>query len=397
MHYLNNPFQVLLATSLALASADRLSHSQRRSRQFDGNVNGGIDFSGCVNDPDTGFCCVEREETVTSLQKDPILECTHKNVEKCHYTYVTQFSPAQEEVCEENFEKTCQVTFKQQAFNETVKKCYKPLEKICNGQGPEECRTVYESSCTTRYVEKQPGKFVGDTSCEKLPVEICGAGCVTEEGPEECHEKVIASLVDVPEEVCDLNPQKTCRFQTKLVPSLKPKHECTIIPQEVCNLKFTQPQQIEKPLKTRWCLDPSEPTPGESYEESATTPPVITRPPRPEGGPDTLPEPELPTYQSQLPERPTALYSANEIRGGRANSFLSQPVNLEVPSVNSFVPFESNFVQQQARNPFSSNRRQQGQRSRQSRGRFGNRSNGRRQQQSRRRGQQGQRGRFQQV
>merc|ERR1712183_314950 len=74
--------------------------------------------------------------------------------------------------------KTCQITFKQQAINETVQKCYKPLEKVCNGQGPEECRTVYESSCTTRYVEKQPGKFVGDTACEKLPVEICGAGCV---------------------------------------------------------------------------------------------------------------------------------------------------------------------------------------------------------------------------
>ena len=62
-----------------------------------------------------------------------------------------------------------------------MKKCYKPVEKVCNGQGPEECRTVYESSCSTKYVEKQPGKFVGDTACEKLPVEICGAGCVIQE------------------------------------------------------------------------------------------------------------------------------------------------------------------------------------------------------------------------
>ena len=31
-------------------------------------------------------------------------------------------------------------------------------------------------------MEKQPGKFVGDTGCEKLPVEICEAGCVFEEG-----------------------------------------------------------------------------------------------------------------------------------------------------------------------------------------------------------------------
>ena len=87
------------------------------------------------------------------------MECTHKNVEKCHYTYVTQFSPTQEEVCDETFEKSCQITFKQQAVEETVKKCYKPLTKVCNGQGEEVCKTVYESACTTKYVEKQPGEI----------------------------------------------------------------------------------------------------------------------------------------------------------------------------------------------------------------------------------------------
>ena len=55
---------------------------------------------------------------MTTLKKDPILECTHKNVEKCHYTYVTQFEPTSEEVCQENFEKTCQITFKQEASEE---------------------------------------------------------------------------------------------------------------------------------------------------------------------------------------------------------------------------------------------------------------------------------------
>ena len=141
---------------------------QRQGRQEAAEApTGGIDFSGCVDDPETGLCCVEKEETVKTIQKDPILECTHKNVEKCHYTYVTQFSPAQEEVCDENFEKTCQITFKQQAVEETVKKCYKPLEKICNGQGEEECRTVYESSCTTRYVEKQPGEKLNNLVFQK--------------------------------------------------------------------------------------------------------------------------------------------------------------------------------------------------------------------------------------
>jgi len=266
-------FVVVVTTVFGLTSADFVGlDAQQLARvgrqQDDGAVQGGIDFSGCTEDPETGLCCVEKEEEITTLKKEPILECTHKNVEQCHYTYVTKFKPSQEQVCEENFEKSCQITFKQQAFNETVRKCYKPVEKVCNGQGPEICQTVYESSCSTKYVEKQPGKFVGDTSCEKLPVEICGAGCVLDEGDEECHDKVIASLVDVPEEVCDLNPQKTCRYVTKLVPSLSPEHQCTIVPKETCILKFSQPEQVPQPLLTKWCLDPTEPAPGESYDES---------------------------------------------------------------------------------------------------------------------------------
>ena len=236
----------------------------------------GVDFSGCEEDPETGFCCVEKTECVASLKKDPILECTHKNVEQCHYTYVTTFTPSQEEVCEENFEKTCSITFNQQAYNETVRKCYTPVEKVCNGKGDEECTTVYESSCTTKYVEKRPGKFVGDTKCEKLPTELCGAGCSFEEGPEECHDKTVVSVVEQPEEVCDLNPQKTCRYATKLVPKLMPKHECTIVPKETCLLKFTTPRQIKTPLLTKWCLDPAEPEAGESYDEENARGPVLS-------------------------------------------------------------------------------------------------------------------------
>jgi len=238
---------------------------QRNDLPNDANP-GAIDFSQAERTAD-GRLCVIKETTVDTIAKDSILECVHKNIEKCHYTYVTQFTPAQEEVCEESFEKKCQITFKQQAVTENVKKCYRPLKKVCNGQGPEQCKTIYESSCTTRYVEKQPGKYVGETECEKLPVEICGAGCTTEEGPEECHNKEISALVDIPEEVCDLNPQTTCRLTTKLVPRLKPKHECTTIPQEVCNLKFSSPRIEKKPLRSEWCLDESPVQPDEIYPE----------------------------------------------------------------------------------------------------------------------------------
>jgi hypothetical protein len=321
-------FQLLVAGGLlTLAASDFVGHSHRRDRggrsqlqrggrQEEAPVSGGIDFSGCEEDPDTGLCCVEKEETITSLEKEPILECTHKNVEQCHYTYITQFSPSQEEVCEENFEKQCSITFKQQAYNETVRKCYKPVEKVCNGQGEEECRTVYESSCSTKYVEKSPGKFVGDTGCEKLPIEICGAGCTFEEGPEECHDKIIVSLVDVPEEVCDLNPQKTCRFVTKLVPRLKPEHQCTIVPKETCTLKFTQPEQVDKPLLTRWCLDPTPAAPGESYdEENALADPISSG--SATAAEPAYAEPEIPAYEPEVVAPDTSYLSPGGERRGR--------------------------------------------------------------------------------
>jgi hypothetical protein len=238
-------------------SDEPLQQVERHTRQSNAEnevIQGGVDFSQATRLPD-GRLCVVKEESVETFAKDPILECTHKDVEKCHYTYITYFKPTQEESCEENFEKKCQITFRQEAMQEMVRKCYRPIEKVCNGQGSEECQTIYESSCTTKYIDDGQGGFVGDTRCEKRPVEICGAGCVLEEGPEECHDKTVDTLVDVPEEQCDLNPQKTCRLITKLVPSLKPKQECTTVPKEVCVLKFTQPELRAKPLRTEWCLD----------------------------------------------------------------------------------------------------------------------------------------------
>ena len=59
----------------------------------------------------------------------------------------------------------------------------------------------------------------------------------------------------MPEEVCDLNPQKTCRFTTKLVPKLTPKEECTVVPRETCHLRFSTPVAGKKPLITKWCMD----------------------------------------------------------------------------------------------------------------------------------------------
>ena len=332
------------------SNRNRFQQEDRDRQGRDGHLlpTGGIDFSGCVTDPDTGFCCVEVEETVQTVKRDPILECTHRNEEKCHYTYVTQFEPTAEEVCEENFEKLCQITFKQEATEEEVEKCYRPLIKTCNGQGEETCQTLFESSCTTRYIEKQPGKFVGDTKCEKLPIDICGAGCVVEEGPEECFDKTVLSLLDIPEEICDLNPQKTCKLQTRLVPKLKPEHECTIIPREICNLKFTNPAQVDQPLKTKWCQDPAPPTPGETYSESgAQAEPISSaRIPRNrnEGARSSPPPPPPPPAQSnvitQQFSNPNGFSQENQLAPTQQNAGLNQQqhqlINQNGHSQNAF-------------------------------------------------------------
>jgi len=57
-------------------------------------ITGGIDFSQAQRTPDGRLCVIKYSESET-VAKDPILECTHKNIEKCHYSYVTQFKPSQ--------------------------------------------------------------------------------------------------------------------------------------------------------------------------------------------------------------------------------------------------------------------------------------------------------------
>ena len=56
-----------------------------------------IDFSQATRNSD-GKLCVLKEQMVESVVRQPLMQCTHRQVEKCHYTYVTQFVPSQEEV-----------------------------------------------------------------------------------------------------------------------------------------------------------------------------------------------------------------------------------------------------------------------------------------------------------
>jgi hypothetical protein len=57
--------------------------------------------------------------------------------------------------------------------------------------------------------------------------------CCTQ-GAEECHDKVQTIVQDKPTEECTIEPQRTCRHVTKLVPKLTPTEECVDVPKEIC-------------------------------------------------------------------------------------------------------------------------------------------------------------------
>ena len=73
------------------------------------------------------------------------------------------------------------------------------------------CRTYLETTCSTRYRSKPGGDHLGDTACSRTPRQLCGAGCSVTEGKEECQDKQVDSVLEVPEEHCDLAPEKVCR------------------------------------------------------------------------------------------------------------------------------------------------------------------------------------------
>jgi len=249
-----------------------------------------------------GKRCIDKVEMVEETEYDDVVQCDHSYDRRCHTTYITNYESQQEEDCEENFRKNCFIEYEQIAFNETATICRTPLVKDCDIQGPEICRTEYESECWTkqevhdvqddvvecetqveekcadntsgyttttdcskwpkevcRVSKKQVKKFTPITGCSKEPRELCApAGCGFKQGREECYDKVQTVVQDAPKEQCSLEPQRTCKHVTKLVPKLEPTEECVDVPKEVCTRSRTNPRKVSKPVVKKWCYVPSE-------------------------------------------------------------------------------------------------------------------------------------------
>ena len=99
-----------------------------------------------------GRMCIIHTDMVESVSREPVLKCDHKMEQKCHKTHITFFTPSQEKVCEEYYEKKCKIIFNKKRVGESFRKCTRPQQKICDGTGQRECRTVYETACTTQVI-----------------------------------------------------------------------------------------------------------------------------------------------------------------------------------------------------------------------------------------------------
>ena len=97
-----------------------------------------------------GTKCFIQTDMVESYTRQPLLKCNKKMEENCHQTFITYFKPTQEKVCEEFFEKKCRIIFTEKKRFENIVTCQRPHRKVCDGSGPEKCRTAMETSCTTR-------------------------------------------------------------------------------------------------------------------------------------------------------------------------------------------------------------------------------------------------------
>merc|ERR1712210_335111 len=225
-----------------------------------------------------GKRCIDKVEMVEETEYDEVVQCDHSYDRRCHTTYVTNYESQQEEDCEENFRKNCFIEYEQIAFNETAEICRTPLVKDCDIEGEEICRTEYESECWTKQevhdveddvvecateveekCEDETSGYTTNTGCTKEPRELCAPrGCGFKKGNPECYDKVQTVVQDAPKEQCTLEPQRTCKHVTKLVPKLEPTEECVDVPKEVCTRSRTNPRPVKKPVVKKWCYVPSE-------------------------------------------------------------------------------------------------------------------------------------------
>ena len=167
-----------------------------------------------------------------------------------------------EEICTTQYESECWTKQEVHEVEDDVVECETVVEEKCEDETSgyttnTKCSKWPKEVCSVS--KKQVKKYTPITGCTKEPRELCApAGCGFTQGEEECYDKVQTIVQDAPKEQCSLEPQRTCKHVTKLVPKLTPTEECVDVPKEVCTRSRTNPRKVKKPVIKKWCYIPSE-------------------------------------------------------------------------------------------------------------------------------------------
>jgi len=108
-------------------------------------------------------------------------------------------------------------------------------------------------------VKKLVKKTNPETSCQKVPKEICAASnCELRKQDKSCRKETRNLVQNIPSEQCDLEPQENCKLETVLVPRLVQQPNCIKVPKEVCVNAKVNPRKEVRPVVKEWCYRPSD-------------------------------------------------------------------------------------------------------------------------------------------
>merc|ERR1719458_2201485 len=134
------------------------------------------------------------------------------------------------------------------AMNVTQNVCKKPMVKDCDIEGEPVCRTEYQSECWSKQIPHEVEDDVAE--CVTVQDRMCKEETSGYTTKEKCE--------DWPRQECTLEPVKTCKHITRLVPKLVEVQECVDVPKEICNRSKQNPRKVKKPIIKNWCYTPAE-------------------------------------------------------------------------------------------------------------------------------------------
>merc|ERR1712200_15936 len=174
-----------------------------------------------------GKRCIDKVEMVEETEYDDVVQCDHSCDRRCHTTYTTNYESQLvkdcdvqgPEICRTEYESECWTKQEVHDVEDDVVECTTEVEEKCEDETSgyttnTKCSKWPREVCSVS--KKQVKKYTPITGCTKEPRELCApAGCGFKQGPEECYDKTQTVVQDAPKEQCTLEPQRTCKHVTK--------------------------------------------------------------------------------------------------------------------------------------------------------------------------------------